>query len=97
MLKIDIPDNLNFADLELNRNYDGKVLFNTQVIEQICDLNGLDRRVFLESDEAPVVRLVLIWYAQHLAAGGKYDLIAEDLIAEIKLVDERGDITYPEG
>lgn len=91
MLKIIIPDNLTFADLELNLNDEGQVSFNIQVIERICNLNGLRAYHLFESGENAVLRLIVVWYAQHLAAGGELDQIAENLMTEIKLEGEDGD------
>lgn len=85
MLKIAIPDNLSFADLELKRDHDGRVSYNTQIIAQVCELNALDSRMLFESDENVVARLIVIWYAQHRAVGGAFDSVAEDLIVEIGL------------
>lgn len=91
MLKITIPDNLTFADLELNLNDEGQVSFNIQIIERICNLNGLRAHRLFESGEKAVLRLIVVWYAQHLAAGGEFDQTAENLMTEIKLEGEGGD------
>ncbi|SDY07161.1 hypothetical protein [Nitrosomonas sp. Nm33] len=91
MLEITIPDNLTFADLKLNFNDDGQISFNIQVIERICNLNGLRVHHLFASGENAVLRLIVVWYAQHLAAGGKLDQTAENLMTEIKLEGKDGD------
>lgn len=85
MFKIIIPDNLSFSDLELSRDQNGLVSFNSQVIEQVCDFNELNCRMLFELDENAAIRLIVMWYAQHLAAGGAIHVVAEDLITKMEL------------
>lgn len=89
-LKIEIPDDLGFADLNLARAATGDISFDWLPIEKLCNHNGLDIAVFKERHEDNVAGLIVAWYAAHLEQGGKRDAIADDLIAETQLEDKHG-------
>ena len=81
--KVTIPDDLDFSDLHLSRDFDGSVIFDGSVVERICKANGLP----VELSDANVARLVITWYQTHRQDGGDPDPIAEDFITEA-LADE---------
>jgi len=82
-LKIVIPEDLDFADLDLRYSTDGSVTFRWDVIERICVASGIPVETFKESHEDNVAGLLVSWYAEHREKGGVRDLVAEDLIAEV--------------
>lgn len=87
LTKISIPDAITFADLQLQRDPDGAVSYNTEPIELVCTMNHLDLAVMDEDDAST---LIVRWYAAHRAAGGSPDPVAEDLIAEVAAEDVHG-------
>lgn len=82
-LKIVIPEDLNFADLELGYSEDGSVHFRWDVIERICAASGIPIETFKNSHEDNVAGLLVSWYAEHRQKGGASDPVAEDLISEV--------------
>lgn len=97
-LKISIPQNINFRDLELSRSPTGGITFNAEIINAICDASGIDSKLFWESNEDNMAGLIIEWYASHLKNGGEHDPVADDLIAETLAEDQFGSgISYPPG
>ena len=97
-LKISIPQNIDFSDLELNRNPSGGITFNAEIINAICNASGIDPKIFLESHEDNMAGLIIEWYANHLKNGGEHDPVADDLIAETLAEDQLGGgISLPPG
>lgn len=97
-LKISIPQNINFGDLELSRSTNGGITFNAETINAICNASGIDPKVFWESHEDNMAGLIIEWYANHLKNGGEHDHVADDLIAETMAEDQLGGgISYPPG
>ncbi|MFT0137266.1 hypothetical protein ACEK07_04300 [Alcanivoracaceae bacterium MT1] len=90
MTKVNIPDDVEFADLRLARDTDGGVSFDWSVIERICDASGLPVEMFRDAPEDSVARLIVGWYNAHRQRGGAPDPVAEDLIAEVQIEDEHG-------
>ena len=87
---ITIPSELSFADLNLARDSDGAVSFDTSVIERIERASGLPLGSFMAQPEDAVAGLIVHWYTLHRQAGGEPDPTAEDLISEARAEDERG-------
>lgn len=79
-IRIQIPDGLDFADLELTREADGSVTFNLDVIEHIREASGLPADAF--DDENDLASLIIGWYTAHLELGGEPNEAADELIAE---------------
>lgn len=98
LLKISVPADLDFADLDLRRLPDGQVEFNWAPIERLCAINGLDIAQFRDAHEDNVSGLLVAWYLEHLAHGGARDPVQDDLICEVLIEDESGGgISYPPG
>ncbi len=49
---------------------------------------------FLVQPEDALAALITTWYAQHLAAGGARDAVADDLIAEARAEDAAGQAVF---
>lgn len=88
--KIAIPDDLDFSDLNLQRDPDGGVSFDWSVIERICDASGVPVALFRDSPEGNVSALLVQWYQSHRSDGGDPDPVAEDLIAETTAEESAG-------
>lgn len=78
-----------FAMLELARDLDGSVSFNTHIIADICRDSGIDPEITL-GDEDNIAGLILNWYMAHLNNGGKRDPVADDLFSEALAEDMYG-------
>ena len=89
-LKISIPEGLDFSALKITRTPGGHVSFDWSPINAICAESGIDLATFTETDEDNVAGLIMAWYQAHIANGGDPDPVAEDLIAEAQIEDERG-------
>ena len=80
--KIIFPPGVEFSDLRLCRDADGRVTFEWRPIAAICEASGLELTLFSEGPEDNVASLMVHWYHQHLANGGARDAIQDELIAE---------------
>lgn len=87
-ITIQIPDGLDFGDLELTREADGSVTFNLDVIEEIRVASNLPADAF--NDEGDLADLIIGWYAAHLELGGTRNEAADELIAEAEAEEAAG-------
>lgn len=95
---LQVPDDLDFAQLKLARDSDGAVSFDWTPIERLCSVNGLDVEIFRAGPEDNISGLVIAWYMAHLEAGGAPDPVQDDLIAEALAEDQfGGGLSYPPG
>lgn len=96
---ISIPVRMSFSELRLARDpQTGDVSFDTSVIERVEAESGLPAGFFMGQHEDAVAALITTWYSQHLAAGGKRDAVADDLIAEVLAEDAAGQpFSHPPG
>jgi len=88
--RIAIPDDLDFAALRLARDAGGDVSFDAAVIARIEHASGLPEGFFMAQPEGTLAGLIVHWYGIHRASGGAADPVAEDLITEARIEDERG-------
>lgn len=91
--RMEIPDDVDFADLKLARDPDGAVSFDWSVIERICAVSGVPIEPLRNGPEDNVAGLIVNWYAAHRANGGNPDPVAEDLLAEVRAEDAVGQQT----
>ena len=97
-LTLQVPDDLDFTALDLRRDpVTQEVLVAWAPIERICELSGVDPRIFLESHEDNVSRLVVAWYDMHRHHGGAPDAVAEQLLAEAVADELFGEINVQPG
>lgn len=89
-IPINIPADLDFAELKLARDPDGMVSFDQAAIEKIEQASGLDSGFFMTQPEDAVSSVIFAWYRHHLNRGGAPDATAEDLIAEVRAEDAAG-------
>lgn len=98
MAKVSIPDDLDFSDLRLERDSDGSVSFDWDVVERICKSSGLPVTMFRDASEDNVAGLIVSWYQAHRQNGGAADPVAEDLIAEVIEEEKAGQqVSYQPG
>jgi hypothetical protein len=84
-VRIQIPDNLDFASLKLSRNpLTLDVSFDWRPIEEICKLSNIDIAFFKEQDEDNIASLINAWYIEHRQRGGMPDPVQEQLLAEVE-------------
>lgn len=89
-ITIAIPEDLTFAQLGLERTPSGDVAFNESAITSICEASGIDPTLFFAKSEDSVAGLIVAWYSAARARGEPDDLVAESLILEAQMEDERG-------
>lgn len=95
LTSLEIPDDLPFSALKLERDADGAVSFDAQVIGRICAVNGLDPSALTEDQVSAVI---VAWYRAHLEQGGERDIVQDDLIREVAAEEARGGgFSYPPG
>lgn len=90
LVKITIPDGVQFADLELRRDPDGDVSFSVPIIERVCAASGIDPAAIWDTHEDNLSGIIVAWYARHRELGGAPDPVAEDLILEAAAEDALG-------
>lgn len=90
MPQITIPPGLSFAALKLSRDASGSVSFDLAVITAIEQASGLADGFLMSQPEDVLGEVIVRWYDAHIAAGGERDPVADDLIAEVRIEDERG-------
>lgn len=90
VVRIAIPEDLKFADLGLERVPSGDVAFNEAAITRICEASGVDPALFFAEPEDSVAGLIVAWYSAARARGEPDDVVAESLILEAQMEDQRG-------
>ena len=90
LAQIIIPDDIEFADLQLARDPDGALSFNWGPIERICAASNVPIELLRDGPEDNVAGLITRWYMLHLEHGGEPDAVKDDLIAETLLEDAAG-------
>lgn len=98
-INIVIPDDLEFSDLRLERNTKtGDVSFDTAIIKRIEAASGLPEGFFMSQAEDALAGLITTWYNRHIAAGGRRDPVADELIGEALAEEKSGQgFSYPPG
>ena len=98
VLRLAIPDTVQFSDLKLAWASSGQLEFSWGPIQAICVHNKFPMGWFYDGPEDNVVDLLANWYLTHRANGGEKDAVAEDLLAEVKLEDAAGQpLSYQPG
>lgn len=62
LVRVAIPEGLDFADLRLSREPNGSVSFDWRVIERICAASGMPVEVLRDGPEDNVAGLLMAWY-----------------------------------
>jgi hypothetical protein len=92
--KLLIPDGHVFADLALRRDPDTKrPRFKTSVFAALCKVNGFGSAPTI-ADSDMAVWIILEWYREHLAAGGKPEPIAERMLKKVEILRSAAIRTY---
>lgn len=78
-LSLKLPDGYVFEDLKLRRCDDAAIDLDMDLVQKICQLNGLDFEK-VQLNPGPVVSTILtVWYKSHLAEGGSPVPLMEEL------------------
>lgn len=98
LLKIQIPEGLDFSDLQMKRDPDGAVSFRWEPIVAICSASEIDIKIFSDSPEDSLADLLAHWYAAHISAGGAPDETYADMIGEVTAENDLGGgFSHPPG
>jgi hypothetical protein len=75
---ITIPHGVTFEDLKIYRDADGAISIDAQIAAIALRANGFP----VDAPEAPQLAcgIIVAWYWQHRAAGGRANDISEDFI-----------------
>jgi hypothetical protein len=97
-VQVEIPDNVQFADLRLARDPVTRAIsFAWDPIAAVCEASGLGAPLFQSGPEDNVASLIVAWYTRHRELGGEMDMVAEQLIAEVLAEDEYGEVRVQPG
>lgn len=89
-LRLEFPHGLDFCALKLARHpRTGALKFDRATIERICALNNIDPHRLSRANAGTVADFIAHLYKAHRASGGAPDLVAEDLLAEVRAEDAR--------
>ena len=83
-LRITIPPDMLFNDLNLSLMGDGYVRFDLSALRRVCEAGGLSMDGLMQAPEDYLGNLLCSWYAEHIRNGGKPDPVAEHLNAEMR-------------
>lgn len=89
-VEVIIPPGLLFAELGLHRAPDGAVEFDVAPLLRICEASGIPPEHLTDQAEDNTAAIIVAWYGQAREHGEPPDPVADDLIAEAQLEDERG-------
>lgn len=77
-LTLKLPEGYAFTDLQLRRCADDAIDLDMDLVQRVCQLNGLDFEK-VRANPGPVISTILtVWYKTHLAGGGEPDPVMED-------------------
>lgn len=78
-LTLKLPAGYSFADLKIRRCDLNAIDLEMDLVELVCNINGLDFAKVCENPGPVVTRILTIWYKDHLAQGGQPDPLMETL------------------
>jgi len=97
-IRVTIPDTLRFADLQLRRESNGDLSFETAPLELIAEASGAAVGELMRSGEDGISAVIAAWYHAARARGEPPDPVAEDLAAEVAAEDAAGQyVSLPPG
>ena len=79
ILSLKLPEGYSFADLKLRRCDDDAIDLDMNLVQTICNINGLDFDKVLQNPGPVVTSVLTVWYKSHLAQGGEPDALMEEL------------------
>ena len=81
---ITIPPGVDFADLQLERElYTRRLRYKPGPLERLIAANRLAIRGTMFEEEDLAAWLIAEWYIAHRTAGGEWDPVAEEVLAEV--------------
>jgi hypothetical protein len=78
-LTLKLPAGYAFADLKIRRCEFDAIDLDMDLVELVCNINGLDFAKVCENPGPVVTTILTVWYKSHLAAGGQPDPVMEAL------------------
>ncbi|MCW8196735.1 hypothetical protein F6455_18230 [Proteobacteria bacterium 005FR1] len=81
-VKVAIPEDVEFSELNLVRHTNGDVGFDWRVIERICEASSLPVELLRNTHEDNLAGVIMQWYLLHRVHGGIPDPVAEQLVHE---------------
>ena len=89
VLRIAVPADLRFADLNLRREANGDLSFDTAPLRRIADASDPQVAELLVTADG-ISSVIVGWYRVARSRGEPADLVAEDIAAEIAAEDAAG-------
>ncbi|TNF95088.1 MAG: hypothetical protein EP297_11810 [Gammaproteobacteria bacterium] len=88
-----IPDEIKFTDLDITSDPGSyEVSINMVVIDHIMEANMISMGTVIDEDDF-ISSLLLSWYGRWLAAGGTADPIMDQMLTDIKTIEDyRSDV-----
>lgn len=77
---ISIPADVDFSDLKLERNEQGRLRFDLDVIERVCKESNLPIETITEGPETNLAGILVTWYQVHRQRGGAPDPVMDELL-----------------
>ncbi len=78
-LTLKLPEGYSFADLRIRRCETDAIDLDMDLVKLVCNINGLDFEKVCQNPGPVVTTILTVWYKSHLAAGGKPDVLMEEL------------------
>jgi hypothetical protein len=78
-LTLKLPAGYSFADLKIRRCELDAIDLDMDLVELVCNINGLDFAKVCENPGPVVTTILTVWYKSHLAQGGEPDPLMEAL------------------
>lgn len=78
-LTLKLPAGYSFADLKIRRCELDAIDLDMDLVELVCNINGLDFAKVRENPGPVVTTILTVWYKSHLAQGGEPDPLMESL------------------
>lgn len=86
-LTLKLPAGYSFADLKIRRCEMDAIDLDMDLVELVCNINGLDFAKVCENPGPVVTTILTVWYKSHLAEGGQLDPLMEALKAPAPLLN----------
>jgi len=79
LLTLKLPEGYTFSDLNIRRCEANAIDLDMDLVNMICQLNGLDFQKVCQNPGPVVTSILTVWYRSHLAGGGRPGALMEEL------------------
>ena len=84
MNELVVPEDLDFADLEIEREpKTDRLLFRPEPIARVAAANGQNPAEVLASEDLSMW-FIMEWYVAHLGAGGAIDPVLQEYVDQVE-------------